>query len=183
LDGLRIIDGGKMLAGTILVRNMSFQKHVSVRLTVNDWKAYEDVEAPFAGVVSLTTGPGFVGVDRFEFRIEVESLMKRYNVFPGLVTIPTSSPSLPRRASWSDGLGAQRGIQPANPRNIGNQQSPLLLKVEMAVRCEMNGQETWDNNNSHNHWVALTREVKPVLFPSSKAVELAASAAQAQGEI
>ncbi|KAJ3112998.1 hypothetical protein HDU96_003921 [Phlyctochytrium bullatum] len=62
---------GKVLTGTILVRNLAFEKSVQVRLTCDDWVTHRDIVAPFAGTVSPSL-PGFVGIDRFCFRVEVD---------------------------------------------------------------------------------------------------------------
>ncbi|KAJ3413835.1 Protein phosphatase 1 regulatory subunit 3E [Chytridiales sp. JEL 0842] len=54
------------LTGTILVRNLCFEKHVTVRWTADGWTTSNDTLATFACVVSKGYA-GFSGVDKFEF--------------------------------------------------------------------------------------------------------------------
>ncbi|KAI8852928.1 putative phosphatase regulatory subunit-domain-containing protein [Chytridium lagenaria] len=61
------------LSGTILVRNLAFEKEVFVRLSLDDWLTHLDIRAPFAGTLCPTVN-GFLGIDRFTFRLDVENL-------------------------------------------------------------------------------------------------------------
>ncbi|KAJ3264117.1 hypothetical protein HK104_006515, partial [Borealophlyctis nickersoniae] len=69
LDDARL-EAGKVLVGSVLVRNLAFEKTVSVRYTSDGWATHDDVEGRFASVVSGPT-EGFSGVDRFVFELDL----------------------------------------------------------------------------------------------------------------
>ncbi|KAJ3413836.1 Protein phosphatase 1 regulatory subunit 3E [Chytridiales sp. JEL 0842] len=60
------------LVGSILVRNLCFEKYIMVRWTTNGWASYTDTVATFAGVVSGGWGD-FAGIDRFEFNLTLST--------------------------------------------------------------------------------------------------------------
>ncbi|KAJ3092801.1 hypothetical protein HDU96_002612 [Phlyctochytrium bullatum] len=70
LDTILLDTPSHALSGTILVRNLAFEKDVFVRLTLDDWRTHRDIRAPFAGTVCPTTPDGFHGIDRFFFRLD-----------------------------------------------------------------------------------------------------------------
>ncbi|KAJ1942809.1 hypothetical protein FBU59_003092, partial [Linderina macrospora] len=55
-----------VLTGTVKVHNLAFEKHVSVRLTTDEWKTVEDVTADFVRSVAPVDGVR-PSVDRFRF--------------------------------------------------------------------------------------------------------------------
>ncbi|KAJ1330491.1 hypothetical protein BSLG_009407 [Batrachochytrium salamandrivorans] len=61
-----------VIHGSVLVRNISFDKHVFLRMTSDHWKTHRDVLCRFDGVVSPSMAD-FVGVDRFCFSVELDS--------------------------------------------------------------------------------------------------------------
>jgi hypothetical protein len=48
--------------GEILVKNLSFNKQVGIRLTANDWRTFHDTQATFSGTVSLPEGESEVEI-------------------------------------------------------------------------------------------------------------------------
>ncbi|KAI9099554.1 putative phosphatase regulatory subunit, partial [Phlyctochytrium arcticum] len=64
------LEEGRVLVGSILVRNLDFGKSVTVRYTIDGWTTSSDVRATFGNVVSRNTWE-FQGMDRFVFRIEL----------------------------------------------------------------------------------------------------------------
>ena len=74
LDSIHL-DGGKRLVGTILVRNLAFEKSVSVRYTVDGWATAGDLDAEYLATVSQQHGE-FYGVDRFGFELDLNEEME-----------------------------------------------------------------------------------------------------------
>ncbi|KAI8824463.1 putative phosphatase regulatory subunit, partial [Fimicolochytrium jonesii] len=64
------IENSRVLAGSILVRNLDFHKTVTVRYSVDNWSTTAEVPATFANVIT-PSGHGFAGIDRFLFRIDL----------------------------------------------------------------------------------------------------------------
>ncbi|KAJ3287242.1 hypothetical protein HK104_008711 [Borealophlyctis nickersoniae] len=69
LDHARL-EGGQVLAGSVLVRNIAFEKRVVVRVSSDMWRTYKDVEAGFGESVSGSFGAS-AGVDRFRFGVDL----------------------------------------------------------------------------------------------------------------
>ncbi|KAJ3003837.1 hypothetical protein HKX48_001544 [Thoreauomyces humboldtii] len=64
------VDNGHNFVGNILVRNLSYQKAVTVRYTIDGWASSHDVGAVFLNVCS-PDHLGISGLDRFAFRIDL----------------------------------------------------------------------------------------------------------------
>ncbi|KAJ3039492.1 hypothetical protein HDV00_012172 [Rhizophlyctis rosea] len=69
LDTIRL-DNGKLLVGTVLVRNLAFQKSVSIRYTTDGWTTSGEIVAEYSATVSQHHGE-FYGVDRFGFELDL----------------------------------------------------------------------------------------------------------------
>uniref|UniRef100_A0A0B7ATP6 CBM21 domain-containing protein n=1 Tax=Arion vulgaris TaxID=1028688 RepID=A0A0B7ATP6_9EUPU len=54
--------------GTIKVKNISFEKHVFVRLSLNEWESFEDVNATYVPGPGLSYSDTF---DTFSFKMEI----------------------------------------------------------------------------------------------------------------
>ncbi len=70
--------------GEILVKNLSFNKQVGIRLTANDWATFQDTLATFSGTVSLPEGASQVEVWKFltpEFNLDLSSPVSRFAIF------------------------------------------------------------------------------------------------------
>lgn len=57
----------KYLMGNILVKNLSFEKHVTVKLTTNNWSSFKQFTANY--LESVTDG-----IDRFQFKLNLDKL-------------------------------------------------------------------------------------------------------------
>jgi hypothetical protein len=52
--------------GDILVKNLSFNKRVGIRLSANDWASFQDTDASFDGIVPVSIG--LSQVERWKFK-------------------------------------------------------------------------------------------------------------------
>ncbi|KAJ3090338.1 hypothetical protein HK102_004060 [Quaeritorhiza haematococci] len=68
------------LVGSIIARNIAFEKKVTVRYTTDSWYSFSDVVASYRNSITLT-------MDRFEFTLDVDS------VFPVDATSMETSPT------------------------------------------------------------------------------------------
>jgi hypothetical protein len=57
---------------SILTKNLAFEKHVTTRYTINNWKDYHDIDAVFQNTVGESCGT-YCGVDRFCSQIDFRS--------------------------------------------------------------------------------------------------------------
>ncbi|KAJ3095537.1 hypothetical protein HDU97_006813, partial [Phlyctochytrium planicorne] len=64
--------GDTSLCGTILVRNLGFEKDVFVRMTADEWRSNKDVKATWGGTV---VPGGDSGIERFTFRVGVDGVV------------------------------------------------------------------------------------------------------------
>ncbi|KAJ3153077.1 hypothetical protein HDU86_005375 [Geranomyces michiganensis] len=69
LDSIKI-DNDKVLVGTVLVRNLAFEKTVSVHYTIDNWATSHDILATFNNVVTAAVG-NIKGLDKFVFKIDL----------------------------------------------------------------------------------------------------------------
>ena len=140
------------LSGTILVRNLAYEKHVALRFTLDDWQTVSEVTARY--VVSLPSLPSVftpfspskptigdlaalgmnnLGWDRFSFSIHLEDY----------------GHNLGSRVIW---LAARYRIHPA-----------------LSTQAPGSGDEWWDNNNGANYRVAFRpAPSSPSPIPSSR---------------
>ncbi|KAG0720610.1 Protein phosphatase 1 regulatory subunit 3C [Chionoecetes opilio] len=58
-----------VISGTVKVRNLSYNKTVKVRFTINSWTSYEDVEAVYVPSRGSATGASYDIYDTFSFSI------------------------------------------------------------------------------------------------------------------
>ncbi|KAJ2390846.1 protein phosphatase 1, regulatory subunit, partial [Coemansia sp. RSA 2603] len=67
------------LSGTIKVHNLAFEKSVTVRITMDNWRSFEDVPATFIRSIIGVDGSR-PGVDRFRFNMAVLQLTSNESV-------------------------------------------------------------------------------------------------------
>jgi hypothetical protein len=65
-----------LLCLSILVQNLDFEKHVTVRYTLNGWKTYRDVDATFESVLAPQR-TDYPGVDRFVHAIDLNKVLNQ----------------------------------------------------------------------------------------------------------
>jgi hypothetical protein len=70
---------GHTLCGSILVKNIAFEKKVSIRYTLDQWRSYHNVHAEWkcSEEEFLLGGPSLEqGLDRFDFKVDLHQEMK-----------------------------------------------------------------------------------------------------------
>ena len=72
LQDLRLDTQGHMLIGNVIVRNISYEKRVIVRYTLDSWKSQQDVESVWiTNHCNLKSGTGAIDIDVFQFAIDL----------------------------------------------------------------------------------------------------------------
>ena len=61
--------------GIVLVKNLSFEKTVTVRYSWDDWKSFQDLDCTFSKSISNSFG-SFTGIDEFVFTLDLDPLVK-----------------------------------------------------------------------------------------------------------
>ncbi|XP_050710093.1 protein phosphatase 1 regulatory subunit 3B-like isoform X4 [Eriocheir sinensis] len=69
VENVMIKEAEGKITGTVKVRNLSFNKSVKARYTVNNWTACEDVEADYVPSKTTATGASYDIYDTFTFNI------------------------------------------------------------------------------------------------------------------
>ena len=72
LDSLVIAPDRKSLRGTVVVRNIAFEKRIALRFTADDWQTVSEVAAEY-----LEPCSGNSGFDRWQFFIKLQDLLAR----------------------------------------------------------------------------------------------------------
>ena len=72
VDGLNL--AGDLLEGWVSVKNLSYQKKVTIRFTLNDWKTVQDVEAKYH------SSDHIFGIDRFQFSIDMKKYCPNFGI-------------------------------------------------------------------------------------------------------
>ena len=119
-----------LLTGSILVRNLAFEKHVAIRFTLDDWQTVSEVGAHYVDtlcalppqILSLPPDNRARGWDRFTFTIRLEDYTH----------------SLSTRTLW---LAARYRVTSTYPEPGSSQHGP--------------GGEWWDNNDGGNYRVGF----------------------------
>jgi hypothetical protein len=162
--------------GTIVIRNLSFEKQVVVRYTVDNWVSTTDVVAQFVGTISTTSG-GFVGVDRFTFSLRLTEGVLWQAALKSLAS--SSKKSGPERGGARGVVDDDDDDDDATPDANQRKKPCPTVRLEFALMAFMNGTEHWDNNDSKNHCVLLRKEPKPLVLPSPEATAFALQVAKA----
>ncbi|KAJ1553207.1 Protein phosphatase 1 regulatory subunit 3D, partial [Cladochytrium tenue] len=78
VDSIRMDDNKGKLAISLFVRNLTYEKQVSVRYTFDAWRTApaKETQAFYAGTVASSSN-GVVGIDRFVAYLDVESALSR----------------------------------------------------------------------------------------------------------
>ncbi|KAH6575261.1 hypothetical protein BASA50_006890 [Batrachochytrium salamandrivorans] len=126
-----------VIHGSVLVRNISFDKHVFLRMTSDHWKTHRDVLCRFDGVVSPSMAD-FVGVDRFCFSVELDS--------PCVAAMMTC---------MKQSLAASEASSSSSSSSSSASQLPPF-KIEQAFCFRANGIDYWDNNSGSNFVLSMT---------------------------
>ena len=71
-DSLRLDLQGNMLVGNIFVRNISYEKRVIVRYTLNKWRTQQDIESVWVSHdKDIKIAGGSIDIDVFQFAIDL----------------------------------------------------------------------------------------------------------------
>jgi hypothetical protein len=78
LDHVELL--GHTLCGSILVKNIAYEKNVTIRYSLDQWQSFHDINAQWkcSEEEFLLGGPSLEkGLDRFEFKVDLSQEMKR----------------------------------------------------------------------------------------------------------
>lgn len=134
------------LSGTLLVRNLAYEKHVAVRFTLDEWQTVSEVRAQY--VVSVPSLPPVFSLSSSSKTTTVGDLIalgadkRGWDRFSFLIRLEDYAHSLGSRVLW---LAARYRVH-----------STYLLSTEAPGP----GGEWWDNNNGGNYRVAF-RAARP----------------------
>lgn len=129
------------LSGTLLVRNLAYEKHVAVRFTLDEWQTVSEVRAQY--VVSVPSLPSVFGSSSSS-RTTVGDLIARgadnrgWDRFSFIIRLEDYAHCLGSRVLW---LAARYRVHSIYPG----------LSTEIAGP----GGEWWDNNNGGNYRIAF----------------------------
>ncbi|KAG1742692.1 carbohydrate-binding module family 21 protein [Suillus paluster] len=140
------------LSGTLLVRNLAFEKHVAVRFTLDDWQTVSEVRAQY--VVSIPSLPSAF-ISSSSSKTTVGDLVglaadhRGWDRFSFIIRLEDYTHSLGSRVLW---LAARYRVHSTCPG----------LSTEISGP----GGEWWDNNNGGNYRVAF--RVAPLRLTSNR---------------
>ncbi|KAJ3413837.1 Protein phosphatase 1 regulatory subunit 3E [Chytridiales sp. JEL 0842] len=134
------------LTGTILVRNLCYEKHVMIRWTSDEWASYNDTPATFARLVN-TGYNGSPCVDQFSFNLPL-SVMGRDNRYLSVKFEFAVMVSMGGRCEW-DNNGGRNHFASATcvPK-------PAVLPSKAVVAAKL--------KRAAMMWQAMAREAKRI---------------------
>ncbi|XP_078269027.1 protein phosphatase 1 regulatory subunit 3C-B [Rhinoraja longicauda] len=128
----------KFIAGTVMVRNLSYHKAVQIRITFDAWKSYKDVDCTFVNNIY-----GCSDTDTFSFAIDLPtSYLTPLEKAEFCVSF-----KIGEQTYWDNNDGKNYGIIRAERKSDGIQ-APVILKNEMVakvcgktamIECELYG--------------------------------------------
>lgn len=126
-----------LLTGSILVRNLAFEKHVAIRFTLDDWQTISEVGAHH--VDSLSTLPSSIPSSSSSTPGDTSSQRGRgWDRFTFIIHLEDYSHSLSTRTLW---LAARYRTNSTYPEPGSSQYGP--------------GGEWWDNNGGRNYRISF----------------------------
>lgn len=140
------------LSGSVLVRNLAYEKYVAVRFTLDEWQTVSEVRARH--VVSLPSLPS-VFASPLSYKTTLGDLAARstnhhgWDRFSFMIRLEDYGHNLGSRVLWLAARYSVDAIHPASPIEV-----PAL------------GGEWWDNNDGGNYRVAF-RAAPSLPSPSS----------------
>ncbi|TPX36822.1 hypothetical protein SeLEV6574_g07995 [Synchytrium endobioticum] len=160
-----VIENDRRLLGSILVKNIAYEKWVVVRYSTNGWKTWDEVAATYSDSLS-------VSVDRFRFKIDLEQhlgedeeeaaiaawrefrLEREHRALKRQVSSPISSPSC---SSGSDVDFDSETDSGSAIDELYSRPDRTLHTLSLCARLEANGTTYWDSNNNQNYNLPLKR--------------------------
>ncbi|KAJ8686280.1 hypothetical protein QAD02_022074 [Eretmocerus hayati] len=129
LENVIVRESEHCLVGTVKVKNIAYDKEVTIRVTSDSWASHEDVECNFVEQPGLTVS-----------QAAVRSL---YDTFRFRLTLPQTQ----SKSSSSSPLSSPTGTNKTSHQ------------IEFCVRYRSGGEEFWDNNDGANYIVKKKRQV------------------------
>lgn len=140
------------LSGTLLVRNLAYEKHIAVRFTLDEWQTVSEVRAQY--VVSIPSLPSaFISSSSSKATvgnlIALGADIRGWDRFSFIIRLEDYAHSLGSRVLW---LAARYRVHSMYPTS--------------STEISGSGGEWWDNNNGGNYRVAF--RVAPPRSTSSR---------------
>ncbi|KAI5966661.1 hypothetical protein KGF57_000625 [Candida theae] len=158
LERLFISADKKYLLGHIAVRNLAFEKYLTVRYSVDNWMTI--IEIPTTYTADRADVLEKNNYDRFVFKIPLENL---FNTFKMSKNSSTDSLSEDSSSSYNSG-DVFRGS------SYGDYQKER--RYQLCIKYCAQGHEYWDNNRFRNYLVKLVKSRvshhQPPLAPQQK---------------
>lgn len=116
----------RLLSGTVQVRNICFEKSVSVRITFDSWRSFQDVSCRY-----LNNVYGCSDTDTFAFSLTVPELLDPADRMEFCIQYQTRD-----RAFWDNNLGNNYRLALTDPHGSPTQtaESPAGLQVQREKR-------------------------------------------------
>lgn len=120
----------RLLSGTIQVRNICFEKSVSVRITFNSWRSCQDFECRY-----LNNVYGCSNTDTFSFSVPVPEDLDASDKVEFCIRYQTRDQTF-----WDNNLGDNYGLVAADPRRIAEAATGLEIQRD----CCRDKRDKWD---------------------------------------
>lgn len=131
LERIFITFDKKYLIGQIAVKNLAFEKHLTVKYSLDNWGTI--VELPTTYTTDCPDVLKSHNYDRFEFKIPLETLFNSFN-------------------------STKNEIQDSS--ELSKLKNTFENNYEMCIKYATNNQEYWDNNNNQNYGIKLIKIIK-----------------------
>lgn len=109
-----------LLSGTVQVRNICFEKSVSVRITFDSWLSFQDVQCQYLNHVY-----GCPDTDTFSFSISVPQVLDLSNRVEFCIQYQTREETF-----WDNNLGDNYRLLMADPSSCRSSESPAGVKIQ-----------------------------------------------------
>ncbi|XP_008298991.1 protein phosphatase 1 regulatory subunit 3C-B-like [Stegastes partitus] len=109
---------GRLLAGSVQVRNVCFEKSVSVRITFNSWRSFQDVRCQY-----LNNVYGCSDTDTFSFSVSVPELLEPCSRVEFCIQYQTRDQTF-----WDNNLGNNYRLVVSDPNGCQRADSPAGLQ-------------------------------------------------------
>ncbi|KAH0837791.1 putative phosphatase regulatory subunit-domain-containing protein [Lanmaoa asiatica] len=135
-----------LLTGSILVRNLSFEKHVAIRFTLDDWQTVSEVGAHYVDSLSVLPSQILLSSSASTSEDLNPHRVRGWDRFAFTIRLEDYAHSLTTRTLW---LAARYRISSTYPEPGSTKCGP--------------GGEWWDNNDNSNYRVGF----RPVVAATS----------------
>ncbi|XP_026207675.1 protein phosphatase 1 regulatory subunit 3C-B-like [Anabas testudineus] len=115
----------RLLSGTVQVRNICFEKSVSVRITFDSWRSFQDIECPY-----LNNVYGCPDTDTFSFSVSVPELLEPSNRVEFCIQYQTRDHTF-----WDNNHGNNYQLLVADPNGTLTRSSESPAPLEIKRDC------------------------------------------------